>query len=141
MRTNANTKIKTKIIFIIIAGALLLGAWFYFNLKSESVSSKLDGFAQCLKDKGAVFYGAFWCPHCQNQKKMFGTSQKYLPYVECSTPDGKIQLQICKDKNVSGYPTWDFADGERKTGEISLTDLSEKTGCPLPASPSLGGSQ
>lgn len=94
----------------------------------------LDPFAQCLKDKGAVFYGAFWCPHCQNTKRLFGASEKLLPYVECSTPDGKAQLQACIDKKIDNYPTWEFADGSRLTGERTLLELSEKTGCELPQS-------
>ncbi len=92
----------------------------------------LDSFARCLKDKGAVFYGAFWCPHCQNTKSMFGVSAKLLPYVECSTPDGKGQLQVCIDKEIKNYPTWEFADGSRLTGERTLQELAEKTGCTLP---------
>ena len=90
---------------------------------------KYDTFATCLKDKGAVFYGAFWCSHCQSQKKAFGTSAKLLPYVECSTPDAAGQTQICKDKNIASYPTWEFADGTRLNGEIPLVQLAEKTSC------------
>ncbi len=93
---------------------------------------KLDSFAQCLATNGAQFYGTFWCPHCQNQKKMFGSAKKYLPYTECSTPDGQGQLPVCAEKKIEGYPTWIFADGSRLTGEIQLQTLSEKTACPLP---------
>ena len=96
---------------------------------------KYDEFAQCIKDSGAVFYGAFWCPHCQAQKKMFGSSAKLLPYVECSTLDGKNQLAECRDKNIEGYPTWEFKDGSRLSGEVALQTLAEKTGCILPAEP------
>ena len=92
----------------------------------------LDSFTQCLKDKGAVFYGAFWCPHCQNTKRLFGASASLLPYVECSTTDGKGQLQVCIDKKVESYPTWEFADGSRLTGERTLQELADKTGCALP---------
>ena len=95
-----------------------------------------DEFATCLKDKGATFYGAFWCPHCQATKKLFGNSQKLLPYVECSTPDTKGQVQVCIDKGINTYPTWEFADGSRLTGELSLEQLAEKTSCVLPAEPS-----
>ncbi len=111
---------------IIFAAAV--GLWAY----AGSRPGELDGFSQCLKDKSAVFYGAFWCPHCQNQKKMFGKSEKFLPYVECSTPDGRGQKEICKEKNIDGYPTWEFSDGGRLGGEVSLEKLSEKTGCALP---------
>lgn len=90
-----------------------------------------DGFAQCLTDAGAKFYGAYWCPHCQNQKKAFQNSSK-LPYVECSTPNGQGQLQVCTDAGITGYPTWVFADGTRLDGERELQELAEKTNCELP---------
>src|SRR3989344_2965714 len=72
-------------------------------------SGSLDDFAKCIADKGAKFFGAFWCPHCEDQKKLFGDSAQYLPYVECSTPDGKGQLEVCSSQNVKVYPTWEFA--------------------------------
>ncbi|HEY4527232.1 MAG TPA: thioredoxin domain-containing protein [Candidatus Paceibacterota bacterium] len=95
--------------------------------------NKLDSFAQCIKDSGAIFYGAFWCPHCQATKGMFGSAAKLLPYIECSTPDGSGQLPVCKEKGVNNYPTWVFPDGSILTGERTLQELSEKTNCPLPA--------
>jgi thiol-disulfide isomerase/thioredoxin len=95
--------------------------------------SNLEPFAQCLKDEGATFYGAFWCPHCQRQKALFGSAASKLPYVECSTPDGQGQLQVCIDKEITNYPTWEFADGSRLTGERSLAELAEKTSCQLPS--------
>lgn len=118
-----------KLVFAIILLLLLISVGGYFYNNS---SGSLDNFSQCLKDKGATFYGAFWCPHCQNQKKLFGKSTGFLPYVECSTEDGKSQLQVCLDKKITTYPTWEFSDGSRKTGELSLKELSDKTNCPLP---------
>ncbi|MEK9154946.1 MAG: thioredoxin domain-containing protein [Patescibacteria group bacterium] len=123
---------KNNLILIIIAIGLLTMIFGIVFLAVNNQPARLDGFAQCLKDKGAVFYGAFWCSHCQNQKTMFGRSQKLLPYIECSTSDGRGQLNTCKDKNIEGYPTWIFSNGERLSGEISLETLSEKTGCELP---------
>jgi hypothetical protein len=117
------------VVIIVIGGILVISK---LNTAVEKSVSPTAQFAQCLGSKGAVFYGAFWCPHCQNQKKEFGRDAKYLPYVECSTPDSQKQTQICKDKNIEGYPTWEFADGTREEGEISWEILSEKTGCPLP---------
>lgn len=104
----------------------------FFLLWKPEGDNHLDAFAVCLKDKGAKFYGAFWCSHCQNQKAMFGKSAEKLPYVECSTPDARSQLSECTEKGVKGYPTWVFADGSRLEGEIALTRLAEKTGCELP---------
>lgn len=129
-------KNKNKLIFLsAVAIVVLLGVSFWYVNKNKNqgteVLSKMDNFAQCLKDKGAIFYGAFWCPHCQNQKALFGTSQKYLPYVECSTPDGQSQNDLCQVKKISGYPTWEFKGGSRISGEISLSQLADKTGCTL----------
>lgn len=123
---------KSKKLILWLAIGVVAVAGIFLLVKTNSGPGKLDKFALCLKDKGAVFYGAFWCPHCQNQKALFGKSQKLLPYVECSTPDGSGQLGICQEKQIKGYPTWEFTDGSRESGEIPLQKLSEKTGCHLP---------
>ncbi len=117
-------KITQKTIFFIVIIVLVIGTVATFIIRGSKPSAKVnyDAFATCLKDKGAIFYGAFWCPHCKAQKEVFGSSVKLLPYVECSTADGTNQTQICKDKNILSYPTWVFPN------EISLesTDAPHK---------------
>ncbi|TSC85533.1 MAG: vitamin K epoxide reductase [Parcubacteria group bacterium Gr01-1014_8] len=113
------------VVLLIIGG---LGASWYM----KTLPGQYDALAQCLKDKGALFYGAFWCPHCQEQKKMFGNSAKLLPYVECSLADQKTQTPICIEKEIKSYPTWIFADGSKLTGEQQPKVLAEKTGCSMP---------
>lgn len=122
---------KNKTIIIIIVALLAIGLSAALWIRSSRQPGQFDAFAQCLKEKGAVFYGTFWCPHCQSQKELFGKSAKRLPYVECSTPDGRGQTAICKDKKIESYPTWEFKDGSRLSGEISLKELALKTGCSL----------
>jgi hypothetical protein len=124
-------KQKKFILFILLVVLVVGGIGSYFGLKTEK-AGKLDSFAQCISSSGATFYGTFWCPHCQAQKKAFGTSVKYLPYVECSTPDGTGQLDVCKEKGIESYPTWVFKDQTRLSGEIPLSTLAEKTECVLP---------
>ncbi|MBX4200280.1 hypothetical protein KW790_02370 [Candidatus Parcubacteria bacterium] len=94
---------------------------------------KLDAFATCLKTQGVKFYGAFWCPHCQAQKALFGSSVKLLPYIECSNPDGQSQNETCNTAKVKSYPTWEFPNGERLTGEQTLNTLATKSSCALPS--------
>ena len=121
---------KTKFIIFIVAVVVIIGGLgAYFSLKPEG-PNKLDGFAQCLKTEGAEFYGAFWCPHCQEQKAEFGSAKQYLPYIECANPDNS-QTQICIDKKIESYPTWIFKDGSISTGKLSLETLAEKTQCVL----------
>ena len=95
-------------------------------------SGKYDAFAQCLTDSDATFYGAFWCPHCASQKELFEGSMDFVNYVECSLPDKSGQTTVCKKANITSYPTWEFADGERQSGVMSLDKLAERTDCSLP---------
>lgn len=128
---------KTTYIYIALIVALVVGLIIVRNNSDGGGNSAnatvYDTFAQCLGDAGAKFYGAYWCPHCQAQKKLFNDSKK-LPYIECSTPDGQGRTQICIDNDITGYPTWILKDGTRLDGEQTLETLAEKTSCALPAS-------
>ena len=92
---------------------------------------KYDDFAKCLTDNGVAMYGAYWCPHCQNQKKTFGKSFDYINYVECDPRGDNARPQLCKEKGVEGYPTWEFANGDMISGELPLNELSFRSGCSL----------
>ena len=123
---------NSKNIIIIVAVVVVVGLLGFWWWSTSNQPGKLDEFAKCLQDKGEKFYGAFWCPHCQNQKELFGNSKKYLPYIECSTPDSNGQLQVCTDAKIQVYPTWKFHDGITQEGEVTLLELSQKSGCQLP---------
>lgn len=131
--TDKKQKIFAGVILVLILGVVGLA---FVRKDVSTAPGAYDSFATCLKDKGAIFYGAFWCPHCQAQKKMFGTSAKLLPYVECSTPDGRGSTQLCQDKKIDSYPTWELADGTRipveSSSGVSLATLAAKTSCELP---------
>jgi hypothetical protein len=119
----------TSWIVIVVAVALVVWgiAWY------AGKPGQYDTFASCIRESGAKFYGAFWCPHCQDQKKLFGKSAKELPYIECSTPNGQGQTAECAAAGIEGYPTWDFASNgttTRKSGLLGFAELSELTSCP-----------
>jgi len=124
--------------FIILGGVMVLlvalGAFAYTSMSGPSVTAgTYTELAQCIKDSGAKFYGAFWCPHCQDQKSMFGDAAELLPYIECSAPNGRDQLEVCAQAGIKGYPTWEFADGKRTSGTITLQSLGMLTNCSVPA--------
>ena len=114
-----------------LAALLVVGAVYFFYHRNEH---QHDAFASCLKDRGVKMYGAYWCPHCQEQKEKFGASFKKVNYIECGVQgDTHAQSQVCKDENVKHYPTWQFPPmGERVERVFSLDELSERTGCALP---------
>lgn len=118
-------------IWLVVALVVLAAAWggYYFYY---SKASTLDSFAKCLNSKGVRMYGAWWCPHCAEQKEAFGYAFQYVNYVECSPEGSRDTNQTCKQAGVKHFPTWQFADGSRTEGELPLSQLSQKTGCKLP---------
>lgn len=123
---------KTTYIYIALV-VLLVGGLIVarnYSEPAETVSTKYDDFAQCLADEGAKFFGAYWCPHCKDQKDLFENSSK-LSYIECSLPNQQ-QNQLCTEEGITGYPTWKFANGDVESGVLPLSDLAARTNCVLP---------
>ncbi|MGB3671799.1 MAG: vitamin K epoxide reductase family protein [Phormidesmis sp.] len=85
--------------------------------------------AKHLTDTDAKMYGAYWCPHCFDQKQLFGKeAYQDIPYIECA-PDGKdSQTALCQSvPEVTGFPTWDV-NGQFLSGSQSLETLAEASG-------------
>jgi uncharacterized membrane protein len=81
--------------------------------------------AEHLSKADVKFYGASWCPHCTEQKHLFGSSEKRIPYIECSPGGPKApQATACKEKNIQSYPTW-IINGQRYTGIQPLDALAQ----------------
>ncbi|MCX6714710.1 MAG: hypothetical protein NTX72_02765 [Candidatus Uhrbacteria bacterium] len=99
--------------------------------QTAKVDPKTDAFAQCLSEHGVKMFGAWWCPHCKAQKELFGSSFPKVNYTECSEPGSNDMNQTCKDAKIEGYPTWEFKDGTRVSGEQTLEDLGKKAECTL----------
>jgi hypothetical protein len=109
---------------LVLAGGYLAG-WYYTN-------HRYDKFAQCLAAKQAKMYGLYWCPHCIEQKEAFGDSFHYVPYVECAIKGSSELAPACKAAGVKLFPSWQFGMDPPKEGVLSLSALSDKTGCSLP---------
>jgi uncharacterized membrane protein/glutaredoxin len=92
-------------------------------------AARLVALADHLRESGAVFYGAYWCPHCQNQKKMFGEAASRLPYVECDPRGAGASPAACQAAGVRAYPTW-VIGGQAIEGELSTSELARRSGFP-----------
>ena len=119
---------KTFIITLVIIIAIVGAGYLLVQVSKPDATAPKAVFAQCLKDEGVLFYGAFWCPHCQAEKALFGNSKSFLPYVECSNADNS-QKQICIDKKIEGYPTFFFPK------EITIESASEPVVCAIQPGP------
>jgi uncharacterized membrane protein len=81
--------------------------------------------AEHLTSIGAKEYGAFWCPHCFQQKQLFGeTAFKKVNYIECDPRGVNPQPEACKAAGVQSYPSWEI-NGEMYRGTQSLERLSQ----------------
>lgn len=120
-----------RIAIIAVIVVIAAGVSYYFYNRSQH---KYDAFARCLGDRGAKMYGAWWCPHCQEQKGKFAASFEYAPYIECGIKgQTNGQSEVCKQDGIKHYPTWQFPPtGERVERVFDLWELSDRTGCPLP---------
>ena len=109
------------------AVAVVLGLQLHFSGVFDPAAGPEDphlkALATHLRDSGARFYGAYWCPACQEQKKIFTASVDRLPYIEC-TPEGRggPRAVDCLTQNIEQYPTW-IIDGQRHTGVVGVERL------------------
>lgn len=114
--------------FLNIAIACVLGVlilWGLARIVTPDKEGVYDGLAQCLTRAGVTMYGTDWCPHCQDQKALFGPSFRYVQYVNCDA-----NRPACDAAGVTGFPTWVFPDGgESLAGEQPLATLAARAGC------------
>lgn len=118
---------EMKYLSLILVLILVLSAC---SSNSNSVpQEKIETLSKCLTENNVVMYGAFWCPHCARTKKNFGPAFKNINYVECDPRGDNEQSELCIEKKIESYDTWEFASGERVIGEPTFEVLAEKSGC------------
>lgn len=129
MLKHPRRKKNNNILWIVVIALVFIGGLIFTvqnNDKDENAVvdvAAVDSLAQCITEKGMKMYGASWCPHCKNQKAMFGTSFAKVDYIECTTDQVK-----CNIAGVQGYPTRTY-QGQKYEGEQTLQQLAKITGC------------
>jgi len=113
--------------------ASLLSIIILAGCSGETQDGKYAQLAQCLTEKGVKMYGAFWCSHCANQKKLFGDDWQYVTYVECDPRGENGDPDACRDAGVDRYPTWIFPGQDPVIGEIQPEELATKANCEIPS--------
>ena len=108
----------------------------FFVVGTESGESEAQ-LAKHLAVTGATMYGAYWCPHCCEQKQLFGqTAMKDVNYVECADSGKNSDSAQCKavapevekqTKENFGFPTWKIGD-RFYPGRKTLPELAELSG-------------
>ena len=92
---------------------------------SESSKESIE-LAKYLSVNGVVKYSAYWCPNCLNQSELFGKqAYRELKVIECARDGINSQTQLCIDRKIKRFPTWEI-NGKLILG--LLKELSKLTG-------------
>jgi glutaredoxin len=96
---------------------------------NAQTNPNITALARHLKATGAKMYGAYWCPHCQHQKELFGQStfNRYINYIECDPRGEKAKPNLCKAAKIEAYPTWEI-NGKFYMGVQTLEELATISG-------------
>lgn len=109
---------------VVVAGLMHGSALGLFSENSK-VDPGMRALAEHLAVRGMKFYGASWCPHCQEQKALFGGAAKFLPYIECAPHGPKApRATECELREIRNYPTWTI-DDRRIERVLSLDSLAK----------------
>ena len=96
-------------------------------LITTSSSSQKVKFAKFLTKNNIIMYSAYWCPHCHDQKQLFGKEAvKELKIVECAKDGKDNQYELCQSKKIMGFPSWEI-NGEIYSGTRNLKELATMT--------------
>ena len=101
------------------------------QVAGDVLAPDLVAFAQLLRDAGVTFFGAAWCPACAQQKRLFEDGAPFLDFVEVTNPDRTLNARG-QAEGITAFPTWQFQDGSRQTGILSLETLSTASGIAIP---------
>ncbi|MFM2302988.1 MAG: hypothetical protein RLZZ135_391 [Cyanobacteriota bacterium] len=99
-----------------------------WEIQSTSGTAEIE-LAEHLTKAGAKMYGSYWCPHCYEQKQLFGKQAwEKVTYIECA-PDAvkNPQPKVCEQAGIKGFPTWSI-DGKNDAGVKKLAKLAQMTG-------------
>jgi hypothetical protein len=126
-------RLASSIAAFLLVGAMHLHYSGVFDPAAGPEDPYLRELADHLRASKVKFFGAYWCPHCQQQKTAFGASAKRLPYVECS-PNGQrgAPATECIGAGIKNYPTW-IINERRLERVLSPRLLARYTGFPAPA--------
>jgi Vitamin K epoxide reductase family len=99
-----------------------------YGWEITSISGDAEiALAKHLTDLGVKEYGAYWCPHCYEQKQLFGKEAfAELNYIECA-PEGKNpQPDVCTAAKIQSFPTWEI-NGKLEPGIKTPEELAKIT--------------
>lgn len=128
------SSLHTAVLTVCVLGVVVIGSSAFQSNSIETQAGSTGnanslqlGLAKYLKERGAVMYGSYKCPHCNSQKALFGGASTYINYVECDPSGENSKATLCFSRGVMHYPTWEI-NGRFYEGGKTLQELSQISG-------------
>lgn len=105
-----------------------------YDSPAEGESTPADdlvAFAKALTQAGVKYFTAAWCTACTAQKQLFADGGDFLPSIEVTNPDRTLNSTGVAE-GITAFPTWQFPDGSREVGVLSLATISQRSGVAIP---------
>lgn len=84
--------------------------------------------ARHLTEIGAKEYVAWWCPHCHEQKLLFGKeAYQQITHIECAQGGTNPRPDLCQAAKIESFPSWEIK-GKLYSGVKSLNELADLSG-------------
>ncbi|MCG6134200.1 MAG: hypothetical protein MET45_05990 [Nostoc sp. LLA-1] len=104
---------------------------FGWEITTTSGEAEIE-LARHLSTIDAKEYVAYWCPHCHEQKLLFGQEAYEIlkekeVMIECAADSPQGQPEVCKAANITGFPTW-IINGQSYSGVQNLDELAKVSG-------------
>lgn len=101
-----------------------------WEITTTSTKAEL-ALAHHLVNIGAKEYVAWWCPHCHEQKLLFGKEAYQIINdnikVECDKRGLNAHPDWCDAAKIPGFPTW-IINGHQYPGVQNLNQLAKASG-------------
>jgi uncharacterized membrane protein len=104
---------------------------FGWEITTTSGEAEIE-LARHLASIDAKEYVAYWCPHCHEQKLLFGKEAYQIlkekdVMIECAADSPEGQPDVCRAANIQGFPTW-IINGQSYSGVQNLDELAKVSG-------------
>ncbi len=122
METQTRVVVTFFVLVALIAGTYVFSDWFSKTTGYVLGEDQKIAFAQCIADKGAVFYQTERCVACEEQRTLFGERAWEL-----------IEKKVCDERMCTGLtslPAWEL-EGKIYYGFKTFNELDALSSCEI----------
>lgn len=114
-------------LLVCIAAIVLIAAFVSCVLLNDDTDVSMDDIANNITANGWILYSTTTCPHCVEQKDVFGDDIERIVVINCDVSEDAYNQ--CIANNITGVPAWiNSVTGEVRVGMQNVDNLIEMGG-------------